>query len=192
MTRTLALAAAAAVLAVPISTQAQGAPDAAWTSFQHICWDTTGDYVGSIRAAAADGWADADVVAEDDPAISLTDKAAKSKTVGSEQLSVLVTRGLRKMKDGSQIKVTTCKVTSSGPGAGLIHMAQDWVGAAPDSADPADAPTLAVFFVKAQPGQPDHVGSAGAGAAMSAGGLGVLKFQQEKDGSILVYTVYSK
>jgi hypothetical protein len=189
MIRSLALAAALSLLAVPLAAHAQDSVDPALADFQKICWSSAGDYLGAVKTAAADDWADADVVADDDPQVSLTDKTAKSKSVGDNQLSVLITRGLRKMKDGSQLKVETCKISSSKPDGALVSEAKTWIGAPPDS---APDPTLAVYFVKPGAGAPDHVGQAGSNAALAAGGLGILKFQQERDGSILVYQVYSK
>jgi hypothetical protein len=191
MIRSLAFAAALAALALPAATSAQDTGDPAWASFQQICWDTAGDYLGAVKAAGAGGWTDADLVANDDPAVSLTDKTAKSKTIGEAQMSVMITRGLRKMKSGAELKVSQCEVTSNKPDPTLLREGQAWVGVAPDSADPPDQPTLTVYFVKAAAGKPAHVGVAGSNAAMSSGGLGVLKFQQEKDSSILVYTVYT-
>lgn len=189
MIRTLAVAAAVSALAVPLATHAQDAPSPAFTDFQKICWASAGDYLSAVKTAAADGWGDADVVAEDDPQVSLTDKTAKSKAESGDQLSLLVTRGLRKMKDGSNLKVDTCKISSSKTDPALVREAQAWIGAPPDE---APDPTLGVYFVKAAPGRPDHVGQAGSNAALASGGLGVLKFQIEKDGAILVYQVYSK
>ena len=57
MIRSLALTAALAALALPAATSAQDTADPAWASFQQICWDTAGDYLGAVKAAGAGGWA---------------------------------------------------------------------------------------------------------------------------------------
>ena len=61
-------------------------------------------------------------------------------------------------------------------------------GGAPDAGDA----TLAVYYVGLGAGKPNHVGKAGMGAALSGGGLSILKFQQDSDAGILVDQSYSK
>jgi hypothetical protein len=188
MKRLLSLAASAAMLAVPMSVaHAQGA-DPAFDAFQKICWGTNGDYLGAIKAADADGWTEASVVAETAGPVSITDKAARAKVVGSQNLTLLVTRGLQHTK-GGDVKVDTCKLTASKPDAALIGEGKTWLGgAAPDSGDA----TLAVYYAKLAPGAPAHVASTGLTDALNAGGFVVLKFQQDSDAAIMVYQAFSK
>jgi hypothetical protein len=184
MTRLLCFAAAAAVLAVPMSASAQGA-DPALAAFKKICWDTAGDYVQSLQAAAGENWTDTQVVAPAEANVSITDKAARDNGAG---LTLLVTRGLRHTS-GGDFKVATCKMTLNKADADLVGAAHDWVGVDADSGDK----TSSIYFVKMGPGKPEHIGSSGTQTAMNAsGGFGVLKFQQDDTDAILVYQVYAK
>jgi hypothetical protein len=188
MKRLLSLAAAAAALAVPMSVSAQGGGDAAFASFQKVCWGTNGDYMASLKAAEDDGWTDTQVVADTSGPVSVTDKAAKSKIIEGSNLTLLVTRGLQHTK-GGDVKVDTCKLTISKPDGALIGEGKSWLGgAAPDGGDP----TMAVYYVKLAPGSPSHVAQAGLNDALNAGGFVILKFQQDADAGIMVYTAYSK
>jgi hypothetical protein len=189
MQRLLSLAAAAAMFAVPLSAaHAQGSSDPAFDEFQKVCWSTNGDYLAALKAADAGGWTDTAVVSEPDSAVSVTDKAARAKFSGGSSLTLLVSRGLQHTK-GGDVKVDTCKLTVSKPDNQLIGEGKSWLGGvAQDSGDP----TLAVYYVKLAPGAPSHVGQAGLNDALNAGGFVVLKFQQDQDAGILVYTAYSK
>jgi hypothetical protein len=188
MKRLLSLAAAVAALAVPMSAAAQGA-DPAFASFRKVCWDTNGDYLASLKAAEADGWTDTQVVADTQGAVSVTDKAAKSKIVEGSALTLLVSRGLQHTK-GGDVKVDTCKLTVSKPDNALIGEGKSWMGgAAPDA---APDPTLAVYYAKLANGAPNHVAAAGLNDALNAGGFVILKFQQDADAGIMVYQAYSK
>jgi hypothetical protein len=188
MKRLLSLAAAAAVLAVPMSVSAQAPGDPAFESFRKVCWSTNGDYVASLKAAQDDGWTDTQVVADTAGPVSVTDKAAKSKIMSGSNLTLLVTRGLQHTK-GGDVKVDTCKLTISKPDEALIGESKSWLGgAAPDGGDP----TMAVYYVKLAPGSPNHVAPAGLNDALNAGGFVILKFQQDADAGIMVYTAYSK
>jgi hypothetical protein len=185
MIRTLAIAAAVSALALPASA---ATADVALDAFQSICWGTTDDYVAALKAAAAAGWTDTAVTGGDEAGVSITDKAAKEKSVdGGGRLTLLITRGLRHVSTGD-LKVTTCKLSFSKPDPGLIGAAQAWIGGAPDGGDA----TLAVYYVGLSSGAPNHVGKAGMGAALASGGLSILKFQQDSDAGILVDQSYSK
>ena len=185
----LSLAAAAAALAVPMSVSAQGGGDPAFDAFQKVCWNTGGNYMAAVQAAADDGWTDTAVVAEPDSAVSITDKAARAKFAGGSSLTLLVSRGLQHTK-GGDVKVDTCKLTVSKPDNALIGEGKSWLGGvAPDAAPDG---TLAVYYVKLAPGSPSHVGQAGLNDALGSGGFVVLKFQQDADAGIMVYTAYSK
>jgi hypothetical protein len=186
MIRSFAIAAAACALAVPMSAAAADA-DPVLASFQSICWNSAGDYLASIKAADADGWKDTDIVADAEPGLSVTDKAAREKDVAGMRYTLLVSRGLRHISTGD-IKEQTCKLSVNKPDNALVGEGQSWVGAPADGGDA----TFAVYYVKLAPGAPAHVGKDGANAAMAAGGFGVLKFQQDSDSGILVYQSYSK
>jgi hypothetical protein len=183
MTRLLCFAAAAAVLAVPMSASAQGA-DPAFAAFKKICWDTAGDYVQALKVATGDNWTDTQVVAPTDASVSITDKAARDNGAG---LTLLVTRGLRHTSSGD-VKTSTCKMTLNKADGALVAEGKAWVGVDPDGGDA----TSAVYFVKPGPGKPNHVGKDGVQAAMNGGGFGVLKFQQDDSDGILTYQVYAK
>ena len=185
MIRTLAIAAAVSALAMPASA---ATADAAFDAFQSICWGTSDDYVAVLKTATSAGWTDTAVTGGDEEGVSITDKAAKEKALdGGGRLTLLVTRGLRHMTSGD-LKVTTCKLSYSKPDPGLISAAQSWIGGAPDGGDA----TLAIYYVGLSSGAPNHVGKAGMGAALSGGGLSILKFQQDADAGILVDQSYSK
>jgi hypothetical protein len=144
--------------------------------------------VGVLKAASAAGWTDTAVTGGDEAGVSITDKAAKEKAVdGGGRLTLLVTRGLRHMASGD-LKVTTCKLSYTKPDPTLISGAQSWIGGAPDGGDA----TLAIYYVGLAGGTPNHVGKAGMSAALSGGGLSILKFQQDSDSTILVDQSYSK
>jgi len=183
MIRSLAIAAAISAAAVPMTAAASPAFDA----FQSICWGTGDDYMAALKAADADGWTNSDVKAPDEEGVSVTDKAAREKAVDGARLTLLISRGLRHLSTGD-VKVTTCKLSYDRADPTLIDTAQNWVGGAPDGGDK----TLAVYYVALANGKPDHVGKAGAGAALSGAGLSILKFQQDADAGILVDQSYSK
>jgi hypothetical protein len=184
----LLMAAAAAALSLPAAAIAQGAGDPAFDAFRSICWNASGDYVAAVKAADASGWREADVQTDNDAAVSITDKAAREKALGGGgDLTLLVTRGLRHTS-GGDIKVATCKISMNKPDKDLVGDGRSWIGAAPDSGDP----TLAVYYVKLSSGSPVHLSQGELNAALGAGGFGILKFQQDPNASILVYTAYSK
>jgi hypothetical protein len=186
MTRLLKFAAAAAVLALPMAAAAQG-PDPVLSEFQKVCWGSGGDYVKMLAAATSDNWVETQVVPESDPGVSITDQAARNKSVGGLDLTLLFIRGLRHTS-GGDVKTSTCKLTVSKADAGLIGESQAWVGSAPDSGDA----TSAVYFLGLGGDTPNHVGKTGVAAAMNAGGFGVLKFQNDDSDAILVFQVYAK
>ncbi|HLY78520.1 MAG TPA: hypothetical protein VKQ70_04050 [Caulobacteraceae bacterium] len=192
MIRTLAVAAAVSALAIPAT--AAAASDQALDAFQSICWGTSGDYLAVLKAASSAGWTDTAVTGGDDEGVSITDKTAKEKAAdGGGSLTLLVSRGLRRLtnpttKALTEVKVTTCKVSYSKPDSGLIAAAQSWIGAPPDGGEP----TLAVYYVALGAGKPSDVGKAGVNTAVFGGGLSILKFQQDSDSTILVDQSYSK
>lgn len=191
MQRLLPLAACAAMLAVPMTVAAQGPGDPALDAFQKVCWSNGGDYMATLKTAQDDGWTDTAVTGEDAGPVSITDKAAKAKFANGANLTLLVTRGLQHTKSGD-VKVATCKLTVSKADAALIGEGKSWLGGATPDNSPPD-PTLAVYYVKLAPGgSPSHLSQADLGPALNSGGFAVLKFQQDSDAGILVYTAYSK
>jgi hypothetical protein len=186
MIRTLAFAAAVAALAFPLSAAAQTAPT--FDAFQQLCWNTSDDYLAIVKAAGDAGWKVADVTAPDEEGVSVTDKAAFEKALdGGGRVTLLVSRGIRHVSSGD-LKVTTCKLSYNKADAGLIGAAHSWIGDGPDNADP----TLAIYYVSAANGKPNHVGKAGMGAALSGAGLSILKFQQDSGAGIVVDQTYTK
>ena len=190
MQRLLSLAACAAILAVPMSAAAQAPADPAFNAFQKVCWSSGGDYMATLKAAQDDGWTDTAVVADEQGPVSVTDKAAKAKFANGSSLTLLISRGLQHTSTGD-FKVATCKLTVSKPDGSLLGEGKSWLGGvAPDA---APDPTMEVYYVKLAPGgSPDHIGKAGIAEALNGGGFAVLKFQQDSDAGILVYTAYSK
>jgi hypothetical protein len=189
MTRLLSLAAAAAVLAIPLSAAAQGS-DPVLAEFQKVCWASGGDYVKTLAATASDSWTETQVVADSDANVSITDKAARNKSVNGLDLTLLISRGLRHTS-GGDFKVSVCKLTVNKADPGVLAAGQAWIGgAAPDAGANTSATT---YFVKKGGANPTPVGTAGPQAAMNAdGGFGVLKFQQDDSDAILVYQTYAK
>lgn len=189
MKRLLSLAGSAAMLAAPMSVAHAQGGDPAFEAFQKVCWGAGGDYVATLKTADGDGWTETAVVAEGDSPVSITDKAARAKVAGGVNLTLLVSRGIQHTK-GGDVKVDTCKLTVSKPDNALIGEGKSWLGGvAPDA---APDPTLAVYYAKLAPGAPSHLAQAGLNDALNAGGFVVLKFQQDTDAGILVYTAYSK
>ena len=185
MIRSLALVAAVSLLALPVSA---AAADTAFAEFQSVCWGTSDDYVAALKVAAADGFRDTDVTAADEEGVSITDKSALEKQGDNGgRMTLLISRGIRHISSGD-LKVTTCKLSYDKADPSLTSAAQAWIGGAADGGDA----TLAIYYVALASGTPNHVGKAGMGAALSAGGLSILKFQQDSDAAILVDQSYSK
>jgi hypothetical protein len=185
MIRSLALAAAVSVLAIPVSA---AAADTTLSAFQSICYATSDDYLAALAAAKAGGWSETAVKDSEEDGVSITDTAALEKPGDNGgRMTLLVTRGIRHISSGN-LKVTTCKISYDKAIPTLTSEAQTWIGGAADGGDA----TLAVYYVAMAPGTPNHVGKAGMNAALGAGGVSILKFQQDSDASILVDQSYSK
>ena len=189
MTRShLLVAVAAAVLAFPLSAFAAGTgDDPAFDAFRKLCGDTAADYAAVVKAAAADGWHDTEVIADDLPGVSVTDKAARAKGDGQAEVRLRATRGLRAVKNG-QITVSTCTVSADNEPPGLLDRAQAWLHMAPMNADSEKASYLLTLdganrVVLAQ-GDID--------AAVGKGGAHLLKFKQDGGSEILDYERFSK
>jgi hypothetical protein len=189
MKRLLSLAASAAMLAVAFSVAHAQTSDPAFDEFQRVCWSTGGDYLAALKAADTGGWTETQVVAEASGPVSVTDKAARAKSAGGLNMTLLVSRGLQHTK-GGDVKVDTCKLTVSKADNALIGEGKSWFGGAAPDATPD--PTLAVYYAKLAAGSPTHVAQAGLNDALNAGGFVILKFQQDSDAGIMVYTAYSK
>jgi len=188
MKRFLGLAAATALLAVPMAAAAQSG-DPALEAFQKVCWSAAGDYNTALQNAKSDNWTETQVQAASDANVSITGKAALDKAIDGVDVTLLVTQGLQHTSKMGDIKVSSCKVTASKPDGALIGEGKAWLGG---TAQDAGDPTLAIYYVKAAAGAPNHIGQAGASAALTNGGFGVLKFQQDDADAILVYQVYAK
>jgi len=185
MIRSVALAAAVSLLAIPVSA---AAADTTLSAFQSICWGTSDDYLASLAAAKAGGWSETEVTGGDEDGVSITDKAALEKPGDNGgRMTLLVTRGIRHISSGD-LKVTTCKISYDKAIPALASEAKAWIGGAADGGDAV----LAVYYVAMTPGTPNHVGKAGMNAALAAGGISILKFQQDSDDAILVDQSYSK
>jgi hypothetical protein len=183
------LMAAAAALSLPAAASTQAGGDPALEAFRSICWNASGDYGAAVRAADNAGWKDAAVQADSDASVTVTGQSAREKDLGDgADLTLLVTQGLQHTK-GGDVKVATCKISMNKADKALMGAGQSWVGAAPDN---GSDPTLAVYYVKPGSGSPAHLTQSQLGAALSAGGFGILKFQQDPGASILVYIAYSK
>jgi hypothetical protein len=178
-----------AALAIPASAAFADSGDPVVDAFKSLCLGAPNDYPSVVKAATAAGWTETELVPETDDAISITDKAAREKTVNGVHLTLLVSRGLRHTKAGD-IAEADCKVSSEKPDPGVVDKTKTWLGFAPDGGDA----TLAVFYVKSGGGSPAHLDGAPASlnAALASGGFSVIKAQQDATSSILVYTSFSK
>lgn len=184
----LALASLAA-LALPASAALADTSDPALDAFRSICLANPNNYLSIVKAADSAGWTETELVPETTDTMSITDKAAREKSVGDVHLTLLVSRGLRHTK-GGDVAEADCKVSTEKPDPGMVDRAKSWLGFPPDSGDA----TLAVFYVKSGGGQPAHIdgGPAALNNAMADGGFSVIKAQQDQASSILVYTSFSK
>lgn len=189
MNRTTLLAlAAAAAFAFPASAAlAEGTGDPALDAFQSLCRATGNDYNAVGKAAAAAGWGTAQLEPDAQDGISITGKAAWEKTFGAQTVTLLESTGLRHTKAGD-IPMTSCKISTNKPDAGVVDRAKAWLGFAPDGGDA----TLAVFYVKSGTGQPEHIPPSGLQDAMNSGGFSIVKVQQDAASAILDYQSYSK
>jgi len=174
MIRSFAIAAAACALAVPVSA---AAADPVFDAFRSICVSTSDDYVAALKAADAAGWKETAVVPPADPAISITDQGAREISMGGENLTLLVSRGLQHMKSGD-VPETNCRVEASKPHASAIDLAKSWLGLAPDGGDA----TMAYFIVTGPPDQLVHVAS----SSIPPGGLSIIKVQLDSHSAIFI------
>ena len=188
----LSILLAAAAFSLPLAAYADTpappvAANAAFGAFQSVCSSTGAAYDKVAAAATAGGWVDTPVPAEDEPAnVSITGKMARSKADAGVTLTLLATQGVQHASDGD-VTVATCEIRSNKQDEGVRAAAQAWLGFAPDSQDQG----LDVYYVK--PGaKPAHVAKADIGKALAAGGVGVLKVQQDADGVILKLQTFSK
>jgi hypothetical protein len=180
------LAAAAAALAFPIAAFADSG-DPALDAFQTVCAQPGASYVNVLRAADGNGWTETQVAPETDASVSITDQAAREKTVNGATLTLLINRGLRHTK-GGDISQSVCKISINKPDPGVIGRAQTWLGFAPDGGDA----TLSIYYVKAGGGAPQHVPQSELNTAMAAGGFSIIKVQQDSSSAIFVYQAFTK
>lgn len=182
----LFLAATAAALAFPLAALADTG-DPGLDAFQSVCTQTGASYVNVLKAADGAGWSETQVVPETDASVSITDQAAREKTVNGATLTLLVNRGLRHTK-GGDISQAVCKISVNKPDAGVIDRAKGWLGFAPDGGDA----TLSIYYVKAGPGAPQHLAQSELNTALAAGGFSIIKVQQDQGSAIFVYQSFSK
>ncbi|HEY3800250.1 MAG TPA: hypothetical protein VGL58_18025 [Caulobacteraceae bacterium] len=189
-TRTPALLAAAAALALPLAglaaSPAMASP--AMDAFKTVCWTPANDYVSVLKAADAAGWSNTQLMPEIQDNVSVTDQGAREKDDSDGKYTLLVSRGLRH-SSGGDVKEADCKVSFDKADPGLLAEAQSWIGVAPDAAPDA---TLATYFVKPVPGKPQHIAQADLNTALGAGGFAVLKFQVDANAVTLVYQTFAK
>jgi hypothetical protein len=176
MIRSIAIAAAACALAVPMSAAA-ATPDPVFDAFRSICVSTSDDYVAVLKAADSAGWKETQVVPPADASVSITDQAARETSVGGENLTLLVGRGLQHMKNGN-VPETSCRIEASKAHAGAIDLAKSWLGLAPDGGDA----TMAYFVVTGPPDQLVHVSS----SSIPPGGLSIIKVQLDSRSAIFI------
>ncbi len=189
MTRShILVAVAAAVLAFPLSAfAADAANDPAFDAFRKLCADTGADFPTVVKAADADGWRDAEVIADDLPGVSVTDKAARAKGTGTDVVTLRATRGLRSVKSGD-ITVSTCTVRGDNAPPGLLDRVQAWLNMAPLSTDTGKASYLLTYDGTTR----TVLAQAGIDAAVGKGGAHLLKFKQDGASEILDYERFSK
>jgi len=138
-------------------------------------------------AAAADGWHDTQVLADDMPGVSITDKAARSKGSGSSEIRMRATRGLKSLKSGD-VTISTCTVSTDSAPPGLLDRAKAWLNMATMDSDTDKASYLLTVdgTTRAVLAQADIP------AAMNKGGAHLLKFKRDGDGEVLDYERFSK
>ena len=195
MTRSyLLLAVAAAVLALPLAATAADS-DPAFDAFRAICGDTNDNFPTVVTAAAtADGWQDANVMGDDFPGVSVTDKAARAKGEGTQMITLRATRGLRTAKEGD-ITVSTCVISSANVTPGLLGRVQAWLKLTPASTD-SDKDTgvdkASYLLTLDADGARQAITQADVAAAVGKGGAHLLKFREGADGEVLEYDRFSK
>ncbi len=188
MIRTRIFAAATiAVLALPISAMAADVSDPTFEAFRKLCGDTHAEYANVKAASDADGWKDAEVLADDPPNVSLTDKMARAKGAGSGEMRLRATRGLQATKTGN-IVVSSCVVSSDGGAPGLLDRAKAWLKVDPWTTDTGKESFLLTF----KGDTPAVLAQADIGAAIAAGGAHLLKFKQDGATEILDYERFTQ
>ena len=187
MTRSyLLVAVAAATLAFPLSAFAAD-NDPAFDAFTKLCGDTGADYAAVVKAADADGWHDTEVIADDLPGVSVTDKAARVKGDGQAEVRLRVTSGLRAVKNG-QITVSTCTVSADNEPPGLLDRAAAWLQMTPMNTDTGKAS----YLLTLDGGKRVLLAQTDIDAAVGKGGAHLLKFKQDGGAEILDYERFSK
>ncbi|MFI4934424.1 MAG: hypothetical protein ACHP7N_07385 [Caulobacterales bacterium] len=182
------LALTLASLALPITASAATAgDDAALSAFQTICADTTADFPAVLKAADAAGFTEANLIADADPTLTVTDKDGREKSVGGATLRMLAIRGT-KTSPGGQLTLSTCKISTDKADNGLLAKAQSWLGIPTDSSDKG----MASYLVTVNGGARTPLTHAQIGASLSAGGAHILKFQEDAASASLVYQKFTK
>jgi hypothetical protein len=190
MTRSYLLAAvAAAAMTLPLSATAAPSGDAAFDAFRTLCADTGDDYPAVVKAATADGWQTAEVLADDLPGVSITDKSAWAKGTGSSEVRMRVTRGLKTVKTGD-VTISTCTVSTDNAPTGLLDRAKAWLNMAPMDLDPSNGKVAYLLTVDGS--SRVVLAQADIEAAMNKGGAHLLKFKQDGQSEVLDYERFSK
>jgi hypothetical protein len=132
--RILTLSLAAAVLAGAATPALANDSDIAFNSFNKVCGATAAEYPAVVAAADGDGWQNTPVIGDNSmPKVSVTDKAARKKVVGAQNLVLVTSRGLAQTPNGP-LTVSDCTMHSdTGDLAAVEARLQTWLGFAPTS-----------------------------------------------------------
>ncbi|HWA64139.1 MAG TPA: hypothetical protein VG939_22415 [Caulobacteraceae bacterium] len=123
--KTFLAAAAFAAVATPALASDS---DVAFKGFQTVCGATAAEFPDVVKAAEGDGWKNAQVLGDSMAKVSITDKAARTKTIGAMNLILSTNRGLAQTPGGA-LTVSDCTVRSDqGEAAALEAAAQGWLG----------------------------------------------------------------
>lgn len=171
----LSLTAAAALSLTAAAGQAFASPsDDAFNDFRTVCGAAGTDFPAVIAAADAGAWKPTQITADTMPNVSITDKQARDKKIGADNLALFVTRGLMHLKTGGDLNVTTCTVSSDkADPATLVALTQKWLGVAPQSV----SPTKTGFRYTLNGADPAAVPEGGNTAAVNGGGLVLMSVQ---------------
>jgi hypothetical protein len=185
----LILAALSASAVASMATPALAGPsEDAFASFQQVCTATGSEFGAAIAAADSAGWKAAQVTADTMPNVSVTDKQARDKTIGNDNLTLFATRGVMASKAGN-ITVSTCTVSSEkADAASLIALTQKWLGAAPAST----TPTKTGFRYALTGVNPGPVPEGGISAAVSGDGMVLMSVQSGPGKTILDIEKFKK
>jgi hypothetical protein len=167
-------AAAATALAAPA---AAATADDTFNAFKQVCGDTHADYAAAVSAAQKSGWKTTDAMADTMKGVTITDKAARTRTITDQTLLLFATRGTAKA-GGGDVGVQTCTVqTDRGAFPDLTARTQAWLGMPPA----ATTDVTATFRFTQDAGAYKAVAASELDAAAAGAGMDIVTVR--RDGS---------